>query len=119
MEPAVQVALIAALSSLAGVLVGIVPSYFATRAQGRAAIRSQRLEWKRQYREKLLSKVEKLLEDRAKGLQVSHSLHLIGVFDLELAEIMSGIAESALPPGELIVAAYARMEELVGEGEEH
>lgn len=115
MDPQVQVALIASLSSLAGVVVGAIPSYWIARAQHRMEIQRQQLGWRKDYREKLLARVEDVLSKRARGEQISPSLHMVGVFDGELAEIMSRIATVPTPNNELMVQAYKRMEELVGE----
>jgi hypothetical protein len=113
MDPQVQVALITALASLGGVLVGAIPSYLIARSQHRLELRRQRLEWRKEYREKLLSKVEEALWDRARGVRVSPSLHMVGVFDPALAKIMGRLRESL--DDDLLVAAYKRMEELIGE----
>ena len=115
MDPQVQIALIVALSSLTGVIVGAIPSYLVARAQHKMELRRQRLEWRKEYREKLLSKVEEVLTNRARGVEVSPSVHMVGVFDPTLAKTMQQVANSSSLPNELIVKAYKRMEELIGE----
>jgi hypothetical protein len=110
-----KVAIITAISSLAGVVVGSIPAYFLARANNRMEIQKQRLIWKKEYREKLLGKVEEALAKRANGVQLNPSQYMIGVFDKKLSIIMREIANSPNIQDEMIASAYQRMDELLSE----
>jgi hypothetical protein len=118
MDPTVQSALITGIATLVGVALGALPTYLIARSQHRMELERQKLQWRKEYREKLLEKVERMLELFALGEPVPSGREMVGVFDPSLAEIIQSLMRSDSrnrneSNNELLVKAHKRMEELI------
>lgn len=120
MDPTVQSALVTSIMALVGVVVGALPTYLIARSQHWMELERQKLQWRKEYREKLLEKVEQMLERFALGEHVPSGREMVGVFDPSLAEIIQSLMRpdshnQKESKNELLVKAHKRMEELIME----